>query len=402
MNSNVDSCFRGYPRNKEALKHVNMRRATCNMTPNCFKVNSDPFRTETVVVDKNYTSINNKLVGGQNPKTLIPPIIPTPMYSMDWRKSDTIVPSKINDRTNENLYKSGYLSTEFESHPTVKRAEPPSVSVSDPATKYKPNMPNPLNWTAMPTDRLGPYHNPDTISVEHFTLPEYGVKNWKDKINTANGYNPAQFENSRFPANSPQGVSDQSADMTEYHNQLFTQTIQPGVYYREDVVEPVNSNIGISFQQQFLPRTYDHIENGEFITVDHDPNFAPEPIPAPVPAPKPSIDNIYDPRFNGYSSSKRHYTDNVTGQPRFAYDDVNAVKMPNYITRSKIDTHNFSETYGPSSGVGKSLNDIRPLAQDAFYRDSEQFRNDISTSALRKMNAAMWQRRQAPLSASRR
>jgi hypothetical protein len=76
--------------------------------------------------------------------------------------------------------------------------------------------------------------------------------------------------------------------------------------------------------------------------------------------------------------------------------------MPNYITRSKIDTHNFADVYGPSSGAGRSLNEIRPMAQDAFFKDSEQFRNDITVSAMRKINAAMWQRRQAPLSVSKR
>jgi len=302
------------------------------------------------------------------------------MYSMDWRKSDTIVPSRLNDKTNSNLYKSGYLSEDLPQRKDVVLENTKSIPVT-----YQP-----LNSTAMPSERLGSQHIPDTITVENFKLPEYGTKDWQEKINNANGYNPVQFENSAFPSNAPQGIREQSSDLTDYHKRLFTQTVQPGVYYREDVVEPVNSNIGISFQQEFLPRTYNRIENGEFITVDH------EPIPSP------NIDNVYDPRFNGYSSSTRCYVDRVTGQPRFAYDDINAVKMPNYITRTKIDTHDFSDTYGPVPGVGRSLNEIRPLAQDAFYRDSEQFRNDISTSAMRKMNAAMWQRRQAPLSASKR
>lgn len=377
--------------NTRQLKHANLRKSdsACGST-NCFKITSDPFRTKTVVVDKNYISINNKLVGGQNPKTLIPPVIPTPMYSMDWRQSNMIVPNRLNDKTNESLYKSGYLVEE-------------DLPADRPLPIYNPGeLVDSLNFTAMRRDRLGNSHIPDTTTVEHFTLPEYGTISWKDDINTANGYNPTQFENSAFPANLPRGTREQSADMTDYHKQLFTQTVQPGLYYREDVVEPVNSNIGISFQQQFLPRTYNHIENGELIAVDHDPNFVNEAPAQPKPRPQPSIDNIYDPRFNGYGSAKRCYMDNVTGQPRFAYDDINAVKMPNYITRSKIDTQGFSEVYGPVAGVGKSLNEIRPLAQDAFYRDSEQFRNDISVAAMRKMNAAMWQRRQAPLSVSRR
>jgi hypothetical protein len=175
------------------------------------------------------------------------------------------------------------------------------------------------------------------------------------------------------------------------------------LYYREDVVEPVNANIGISFQQPFLPRSISHIENGDVIVVDHDPSFAPEKQPVEPEQPRPKADNVYDPRFNGYSSNDRFYIDKMVGQPRFAYDDVNAIRMPNYITRSKIDTFSFADTYGPANAdEGKSLNDIRPLVQDAFFKDTEQFRNDITVSAMRKMNAAMWQRRQAPFSVSKK
>lgn len=386
----VDTCFRAYQR-KGMNSRTNLRNSTCNISTNCFKANSDPFRTKTVIVDENYVSLNNKLVGGQNPKTLIPPVITTPAYSMAWRKSDTIVPNRINDKTNENLYKSGMMAENLHSVPLSI----PKSTCDDGSN---------LNSTSMIKDRLGD-------RVEHFThldvesehLPEYGMKDWKDKINTANGYDATQFENSAFPANLPRGTREQSSDMADYHRKIFTQTVQPGVYYREDVVEPVNSNIGISFQQQFLPRTREYIKHGEFIDVDHDPNFAPEMVRRPEPPPqRPNIDNVYDPRFNGYGTSSRCYIDNVAGQPRFTYDDVNAVKMPNYITRNKLDTHDFADQYGSVVGAGRNLNDIRPLAQAAFYNDSEQFRNDISISAMRKMNASMWQRRQAPLSASKR
>ena len=391
MSSKVDSCFRSYPRTNEPLKYANLRKATCDMTTNCHKTNTDPFRTKTVVVDKNYESINNKLIGGQNPKTLIPPVIPRPAYSMEWRNADMVVPNIINDKKTESLGKAGKL---------LPPTNTPMKNMGD--IRYTDAPINPLNSARMPSDRLGDKNIPDTITVEHFGLPEYSSKTWQDEINTPYGYNPSQFVNSSFPANSPMGVQYQSADMTEHNRNLFTQTIQPGVYYREDVVEPVNSNIGISFQQQFLPRTYDNdIENGQYIVVDHDPNFAPPPTKVEKVV-VPTTDNVYDPRFNGYSTSTRQYLDKVTGQPRFAYDDINAVRMPNYITRSKIDTHNFADVYGPSSGAGRSLNDIRPMAQDAFFKDSEQFRNDITVSAMRKINAAMWQRRQAPLSVSKR
>lgn len=398
---NTQQCYKGYPRQQSGLSHSNLRKATCNQTTSCFKTNSDPFRTKSVVVDENYVSINHKLVGGQNPKTLIPPVITTPAYSLAWRKSDAVVPNIINGRATQDLGKSGYVSREYVPYLSREYADLHGGLPSN-----KDNIEYPLNKTIMTSDRLGDKNKPIIENYEpkdeNPRLPVYGEKDWSNMINEANGYNQFQYRNSAFPSNDPQGRAGQSADITDYNRQIFTQTIQPGVFYREDVVEPVNSNIGISFQQQFLPRTIGENAGGDRMTIDHNPEFAPIP---PVPSKgmiTPVPDNVYDPRFTGYGTASRCYIDNVTGQPRYPYDDINAVRMPNYVVRNKIDTHSFSDMYGPVTDGGKSLNEIRPLAEDAFFKDTTQFRNDIMTSATRKMNAAMWQRRQAPLSASKR
>jgi hypothetical protein len=72
--------------------------------------------------------------------------------------------------------------------------------------------------------------------------------------------------------------------------------------------------------------------------------------------------------------------------------------MPNYIVRSKLDTHNFSDTYGPMQNAGLSLNEVRKKAQDAFLEDSLHHRNDITTRLMRKRNAEMWQEKMYPKS----
>ena len=125
-------------------------------------------------------------------------------------------------------------------------------------------------------------------------------------------------------------------------------------------------------------------------------------MPSVVIPPHASADNIYDPRFTGYGTSYRNYVDNVTGQPRFPYDDINAKRMPNYIVRSKIDTHNFADTYDSMQNTGLSLNDIRGKAQSAFLDDTTSHRNDITSKLMRKTNSEMWQRRIAPITKSSR
>jgi hypothetical protein len=365
------------------------------MSYNKFKYISNPFNTKTVVVDDSYTSPNSKLVGKQNPKTLIPPMITTPCYSLDWRSSDMVVPNRINTRTNDDLYRSGYLSKEDKTPDVYTREKPltvPSCSSTRCSTSMSPKVHKPEAINTIET----------VDSVENFTLPDYGTENWQNSIDVSNGYLPKQFETAKFPANLPQGKAVRQEDMADLNQQLFTQTVQPGLYYRENVIEPVNSNIGISFQQEFLPRSIHKTEYGE-IVVDNDPNFVGLPTYTPTEQiEEPSTYNVYDPRFNGYGTSYRFYVDNVTGQPRFPYDDVNAVRMPNYITRNKIDTQNFSDAYGTMKDTGKSLNEIRGLANNAFYRDTEQHRNDIMVDISRKMNAAKWQQRQSPLGPARR
>jgi hypothetical protein len=358
----------------------------------CYKRNSNPFNTKEVIVDNNYTSINNKLVGGPNPKTLIPPVITTPCYSLAWKDSDLVVPSHINDHTTEYLYLSGYLSKDDK--------ETPDPTLDSDLYEYKNSfrsapeaVKDPLNSTSMTPERL--------LNVrENFeqAIPTYEDDSWRSKINVSHGYNSNQFENSRFPNNLPRGRAEQSSDLGEYNENLFTQTVQPGVYYRNDVIESANSNIGISFQQDFLPRKASHMPNGDVLVEDMDPNITEQTIPTYDAAEQsPTMDNVYDPRFNGYGSASRCYIHNVTGQPRFPYDDINAVRMPNYVVRSKIDTQDFADRYDTMQDTGKSLNEIRPLANSAFIKDSETHRNGIMVDAMRKINAVMWQRRAAPL-----
>ena len=141
-------------------------------------------------------------------------------------------------------------------------------------------------------------------------------------------------------------------------------------------VTPGSGNFNLAYGVHFSPAT----PNDYILFVDKNAN------------------NVYDPRMYGYGTSYRNYVDKTTGQPRFPYDDINAIRQPNYIVRSKIDTHNFSDTYGPMQNSGIALNDIRQHAQDAFLDDSLSFRNDMMSRLMRKRNAELWQTRQAPLS----
>ena len=86
------------------------------------------------------------------------------------------------------------------------------------------------------------------------------------------------------------------------------------------------------------------------------------------------------------------------------YDDINSVRMPNYITRSNIDFVPYADSYGPlknSNACGNSNhNEIRALAQDTFLRQSLLQRNDLQQRLMRKRNSELWQLRKAPMHTS--
>jgi hypothetical protein len=203
----------------------------------------------------------------------------------------------------------------------------------------------------------------------------------------------------------PAGSAEKSPRMKEYNKNIFTQTIQPGVYTRSQVNEPINSNIGISFTQQFEPLTSSvNPITGEIIYTEHDPRiidpsmFTQQP---PLVETNATESNIYDPRFSGYGTSYRSYNDEKIGQTRFYYDDVNAIRMPNYIVRSNIDREPFADRYGPipegDEFGNKDNNIIRGLANNAFLDSSLEFRNDLQERLMRKSNARAWQQRQMPI-----
>lgn len=224
-------------------------------------------------------------------------------------------------------------------------------------------------------------------------------------VDTTSGYNATQLLRSALPSNLPAGVANQDPRMRPYNRNMFKQTLQPGVYSSNQIIEPINNNIGISFTQQFEP-LLDRMDpvSGKVSFTNLDPRIV---NPDLYKEKLPEMDmtatesNVYDPRFTGYGTSYRAYTDDHLGQTKFFYDDVDAIRMPNYIVRSGIDTHPFADRYGPipkgDEFGNKSNAEIRALANDAFLQSALDHRNDLMEKQSRKANARAWQQRAMPI-----
>jgi len=111
-----------------------------------------------------------------------------------------------------------------------------------------------------------------------------------------------------------------------------------------------------------------------------------------------SVYNVFDPRFAGYGSDNRNYMEPMLRQTRYFYDDVDAIRRPNYIVRSKLDScvTVFGDQYGPMRTDQKTLNQLRPLAEQAYLNNNLNYRNDLMESLMRKKNSERWQDRAAP------
>ena len=262
-------------------------------------------------------SMNQRLAGKANPKTLIPPVVITPSHDDNWRATNlTIKNNNSNRESVKDLVASGY------------------ISVSD-------------------------IIDPDQPQI-----------------------------NEGYSLERPQ----RKQKIAFLERNLNTQTIQPGVYYQPEELEPISKNMGITeTQRQRVP--VKSVDNGDIYYNEYNTSARFKKVEESVVGPE----DIYDPRFTGYGTSYRSYYDDFVGQPRFYYDDVNAMRMPNYVIRSKVDHLDFSDHYGPmDDNYGINNDEMREMVNQSFLDNSLSFRNDLQERLMRKRNAEMAYIRQFP------
>jgi hypothetical protein len=292
-------------------------------------------------------TLNQRLVGGANPKTLIAPPVLHPITDLDhWRQDNTVNHSRINSAGYHDLRLSGY--------------EVGQLPVDN---TYKNYLCNP----------------------EKMVCGKRG-----------NGYKRVESNVEELQTVRPRPEKSNGNGTNRNYPNMFVQNVQPNILSHSEVIEPINSNIGISMTRQLPPRgvSYDNegntfYERSPYIIEDN----SPEPIGV-------AEHNVYDPRFTGYGSSNRTYVHELTGQPRHYYDDINSVRMPNYLVRSNIDFARYADKYGPlneeNSMGNKNTYGIRELANESFLQNSLAHRSDISERLMRKRNNELWEVRQYP------
>lgn len=376
--------------------------------------------------DPNFTSENQKLVGDVNPRTKIAPIISAPIFANEfWRPTDFVVPSGINDQKTRELFQSGYATdldncSSLKQHPVLCNTAPVTFECKQGGcVKVQNNQgfADSEQCNAQCKNQIrenydscnGNYYEQDNYVRDHNTIAHVQSPNGSERLVnlppqngdmiTPMGYNANQLELHNIPSNLAVGDCVKNNVFNKYNKQLYTSLIQPGVYTRNEIIEPVQSNMGISFTQQFEPTTCSTDAEGNTEFVYHDPRLInKEPIVENEFVEEPNRSNVYDPRFTGYGTGYRSYIEPVTGQARFYYDDIDAIKKYNYISRNKLDFTDFGQTSGAMRH--KEFDDvceIRKKAQLLFADETIKQRTELQERLMRKMNTNAWQQKSHPI-----
>jgi hypothetical protein len=349
------------------------------------------------VLDEMSGSMNQKLTGLADPKTLVQPMISIPIYDNDlWKSNDFMVPNAINDQRRQELWQNGYLVDDLQNIKQFIREEytpkttPANSSICQSTdlsgrSLYAAAQPSSSIWNGFPTSSK---HNSPPMLTEF-------------------GYYPDQTSYN-LPTNYPAQPCQLQSDLSEYNENIFTSTLQPGVYSKSQVTQEdsVTSNLGISYTQPFLPTYSSHVKrqnDGRGIESDdgvmytqYDPNLVQQKS-CTVPDTGVKMDDVYDPRFYGYGTEYRSYVDHLTGRPKFFYDDVDVHRRNKFICRNNIDFETFGIQTGPQNRPQYTNMEIREMAQNSFLDNSLSFRTELQQRLMQKNNNRAWQQKQAPI-----
>lgn len=418
---------------------VNQDRYAINKFPSYY--NQQIEKEFIIEPDQSFVSSNQNLVGGANPKTKIRPVVAPPSHDWEhWRANDFVFPNAMNERSVQDYYSSGYYVDESIQCPKKKDRlmvqTKENYTVPKPVNTRKENIKENYNFNnssrsnnyfpisgsqdaneppspkSCKTCKGGPYdlqpsseklfkmENGDFKKFDKNSSFDIDNKRSPGDIDDACGYDQSNLYYD-LPSNYSSTNCQRRNDLKELNGQVFTSTVVPSVYYKNQIIEPISSNIGISFTQQIPPRKISYDKDGNKIYTAMDPRLYSPDLNDPVEEDFNVTSNydVTDPRTNGYGTSYRSYIDKLTGQPRFYYDDVESVRRPNYIIRSDVDFLKTADSYGPIKDDNDEIDvaeNMRKNAEYAYLDNTIDFRNDMMVRLMRKRNAELWQVRMAP------
>ncbi len=203
------------------------------------------------------------------------------------------------------------------------------------------------------------------------------------------------------PVNTSVGSCDLTDGMKDYNDNLYTMSVQPGVLYKSQIQLPINSNIGISFNQS-LPITTQSVDaEGNTVLTNMDPRtFKVVEDPVSRADEDPSVFDIYDTRDTGYGPSYRGYVHELTGQPRWYYGDIDAVQKGEYVTFNNIDILDKADQRGfmhSNEDVRERAMGFQKYVDNNFTERTNNARLQLQQNFADKNRDPTIQRRRQPI-----
>lgn len=206
------------------------------------------------------------------------------------------------------------------------------------------------------------------------------------------------------------------------NEKLFLQTVQPSLFSYSVDQTPINSSVGIAYAPQRPPRVLDQVNNNgmdyplysrvdpQLIRTDGTPgqqasqptrtNWSAEYSNFQAPPGSINFEDIYDPRFTSYGDPYRSYSDVNLGQIQYYYSDIDAYRMPNFISRSNVDFVDFRTPNGeiwPYYVRDIGIDQVRAHVENQTTADELFHREDLMSLQMDKINRERWQTRFAPI-----
>lgn len=329
------------------------------------------------------------------------PVIPAPSMSKFWR-DPTVSVSGVNNETSQYQYDSGYMVTSR--NPSGSRedfvynaynSEDVQIPTRDLHT-VKSVVPSENSlWGRKPNIGGGGGLPPSTLPSSHpenddsadssenpggeiIRPPQIPPESFGKVLNSGY-YDPSNISRggiSNFRP--PRGLENDRARNVN----ISTNTNQPGNYFKSDIIEPVNANLGISFAPgSRVLSTIDLPDNdGNYttktrhMTVNLDPGVSGFVGKPTAVATQIGPADVYDAR-NSYADNDRRYVDTVLGQPKWVYTDVNAARMPTHVGRNSLPIGVGPAPYGT------------PSVANAAGVSAVSIRNDAQVHSVAQMNA---------------
>ena len=174
---------------------------------------------------------------------------------------------------------------------------------------------------------------------------------------------------------------------------LFVQPLQPGVYKKSLISQPIISNYGLVMTPDIPPTTIEYSNGCTVIkdenSIGYSSTFNSDRVYDQA--------SVYDPRTvsGGPGDSTSPRWNCLQGNWDYDYKLSNNIRMPSKISRSKLDMFAWSNPYGQHDDPMTSI--PYKLAQTQWITDVNSRVNDLNALRMSKINSEKWQQRNAPI-----